>query len=468
MLDFSSFKGNKAFFPFFEAISKIPRGSGNTKGIADYLENFARERSLFVYRDELDSVIIKKNGTAGYENQPPIILQGHTDMVIAVGEDSKTDILRDGVSLHIDGDFLRADSTTLGADNGIAVAYMLALLDASDIPHPPIEAVFTSDEETGLYGAAGLDCSILEGKTMINLDGGGDGIFIAGCAGGCRIDLSISAVQKKHTGYKKITISGLRGGHSGSEINKNRLNAIKLLSEIIPKGAMIGEMSAGNVTNAIAAFAEFKIERDAQIEKYIEAALIKYADSEKNISIVCEESDGVCSLFSREDSERIVTLIDEVPYGVRAMEEAFPIPKTSINHGLIISDENSFTLAVSLRSSSDEKKDLLADAVERIGKKLGFSARRSSGYPGWEFKPESEIRKKLTCVYEKMFGDKPKTIAIHAGLECGLFTAKIGGLDIISVGPTAYDIHTIKERLSIPSAIRFFELLCEVLAIKGE
>ena len=303
---------------------------------------------------------------------------------------------------------------------------------------------------------------------MINLDGGGDGIFIAGCAGGCRIDLSISAVQKKHTGYKKITISGLRGGHSGSEINKNRLNAIKLLSEIIPKGAMIGEMSAGNVTNAIAAFAEFKIERDAQIEKYIEAALIKYADSEKNISIVCEESDGVCSLFSREDSERIVTLIDEVPYGVRAMEEAFPIPKTSINHGLIISDENSFTLAVSLRSSSDEKKDLLADAVERIGKKLGFSARRSSGYPGWEFKPESEIRKKLTCVYEKMFGDKPKTIAIHAGLECGLFTAKIGGLDIISVGPTAYDIHTIKERLSIPSAIRFFELLCEVLAIKGE
>ena len=231
---------------------------------------------------------------------------------------------------------------------------------------------------------------------------------------------------------------------------------------------MIGEIKAGNASNAIAAYAEFKIEKDAEVERSIESALIKYADSEKNISITSEKCSDECMLFSREDSEKILALIDEVPYGVTAMEEAFPIPKTSINHGTITSSESEFNLAVSIRSSADEKKDLLAKRVQRIAERLGFTTKRSNDYPGWEFKPESEIRKKLTDTYLRLFGKEPKTVAIHAGLECGIFSGKIEGLDAISIGPTAYDIHTIKERLSIPSAIRFFELLCEVLSIKGE
>ena len=212
MLDFSKFGGRCEFFPFFEEISKIPRGSGNTKKIADYLELFAKERGLFCYRDSSDNVVIKKGGTAGLENTAAVILQGHTDMVIATEPDISHDITKYGVDIYIDGDFLKARGSTLGADNGVAVAYMLALLDSKDIIHPPIEAVFTSDEEIGLIGAAALDASVLSGKAMINLDSDEEGIFIAGCAGGLRTDITLSYESVKADEYLEIIISGLRGG----------------------------------------------------------------------------------------------------------------------------------------------------------------------------------------------------------------------------------------------------------------
>ena len=464
MLDFSKFDGNKDFFPFFEEISRIPRGSGNTEKIADYLVIFAEKRNLVCHRDSYNNVIMKKNGTSGLENTPAVILQGHTDMVIAADEGVTRDLSKEGVELCIDGDFLKANGTTLGADNGIAVAYMLALLDSKDIPHPPIEAVFTSDEEIGLIGAAELDTSLLSGKTMINLDSDEESVFIAGCAGGTRIDMTMDCKSESIKGYKKITVSGLRGGHSGTEINNGRINAIKLLSEIIPDGAMIGDVKGGNADNAIPRFAECKISTDADIEKNINSALIKYKEEEKNISITCVYESSETSLFSPKDSKRLLSLIKEEPYGVISMNNDINLPETSMNIGIIESTDSSATLSVSLRSSKNAEKDSLAKKVIEIAESHGCKTNRYGDYPGWEYKKDSKIRDVLSASYKKLFGKEATVVTIHAGLECGLFSDKICGLDCVSMGPIAYDIHTPKERLSISSAIRVYRLLCEALS----
>ena len=313
MLDFSNFAGEKAFFPFFEEISQIPRGSGNTEKIADYLVRFANDRSLECHRDSYNNVVIKKGGTLGLENSPAVILQGHTDMVLAKDEGVNRDLDKEGVEIYIDGDFLKARGTTLGADNGIAVAYMLAILDSKELTHPPIEAVFTSDEEIGLIGAEGLDASLLSGKTMFNLDSDEESVFIAGCAGGTRIDMKMPCKSIKTSGAGKLTVSGLTGGHSGTEINKGRVNAIKLLSEIIPNAAMIGNIKGGNADNAIARYAECAISNAEGIEENIKNALLKYKATENNISITYEKVDGEQSLFTVEDSARILDLIKSTP-----------------------------------------------------------------------------------------------------------------------------------------------------------
>ncbi len=464
MLDFSNFKGNKDFLPFFEEISKIPRGSGNTEGIADFLVAFAKERGLFSYRDASDNVIIKKAGAAGFENAPAVILQGHTDMVIATEPGVTRDLTREGVEIYIDGDFLRARGTTLGADNGIAVAYMLALLDSKDIPHPPIEAVFTSDEEIGLIGAAALDASLLSGKLMINLDSDEENVFIAGCAGGTRIDMTLDCKSEKKSEYGRLIISGLRGGHSGTEINGTRVNAIKLLCDIIPDGALIGEIMGGNADNAIPRYAECKLYFANGIEENIKKALITHKENENNISITYEKKKGECSFFCERDSARLLTLIRELPCGVISMDTDIGLPRTSMNVGIIESGEDFATLSVSLRSSAGSEKEALAKRVLEAAKKAAAKTKRHGDYPGWEYSKESKIRELVCLEYERLFGKKAEVVTIHAGLECGLFSDKIQGLDCISLGPIAYDIHTPAERLSITSAIRVYKLLCEVLS----
>ena len=469
MLNFSEFNGNKDFLPFFEEISSIPRGSGNTEKIADYLVLFAKERGLFCKRDSYNNVIIKKSASQGFENAPAIILQGHTDMVIAYDEDATRDLTKEGVDLYIDGDFLKARGTTLGADNGIAVAYMLALLDSKDIHHPEIEAVFTSDEEIGLIGADKLDTSILSGKTMINLDSDEESVFIAGCAGGTRIDITRKCASVKANEYFKLTVSGLIGGHSGTEIDKNRINAIKLLSEIIPNGAMIGEIKGGNADNAIPRYAECKVVYDGNIEENVKNALIKYKGTENNISITCEKESGEAFFFTKEESERLLNLIGELPYGVIKMNDDIGLVETSMNVGTIESESDSVSIAVSLRSSITDEKDALAKKVIAIAEKLGYSTKRHGDYPGWAYKKDSVIREVLTASYKELFGKTAQVVTIHAGLECGLFSDKIEGLDCISMGPIAYDIHTPQERLSISSAIRVYELLSKTLSnYKGE
>lgn len=469
MLDFSSFNDKTEFLSFFEEISKIPRGSGSTGKIADYLVAFAKERGLFSYRDTADNVIIKKPCTPGFENVPALILQGHTDMVIATEPGVTRDLTREGVDIYIDGEFLKARGSTLGADNGIAVAYMLALLDSKDIPHPTLEAVFTSDEEIGLLGAAALDTSVLSGKVMINLDSDEESVFIAGCAGGTRIDMSMKCASEKTSDCYKLTVSGLRGGHSGTEINNGRINAIKLLADIIPDGARIGEISGGNADNAIPRYAECKISHTDVIEENISRALINFSKAENNISITYEKADGESSLFTVDDSARIINLIRELPSGVISMNSDINLPETSMNIGIVESGEDFARVSVSLRSSKESEKADLAERVTKTAEKFGSQTNRYGDYPGWEYSKNSKIREVLCASYEKLFGKKAEVVIIHAGLECGLFSDKIPGLDCVSMGPIAYDIHTPKERLSIPSSIRVYKLLCETLSnYKGE
>ncbi len=470
MLNFSQFSGNKDFIPFFEEISKIPRGSGNCKGIADYLENFAKERNLSFVRDNTDTVLIRKPASKGYENAPTVILQGHSDMVIATNEEYEGDILKDGVKPYIDGEFLKAKGSTLGGDNGIAVSYMLAILDADNLSHPPIEAIFTSDEETGLYGANEFDGSLVEGKTLINIDGGADGIFIAGCAGGERIDIIKNFEPQEALGYYEISVSGLIGGHSGSDINKGRLNAVKLIPEIAEGVELIGNIKGGTVNNAITSSCSFCISTSGDIDEKIRAMLIKWQKTEKNIAIECIKRNEKISLINKEGTKAILKLLRELPYGPVEMQGGDKnLVKTSANLGVIKTENSHFEMTVSIRSSSDESKENLKSLIISIADSIGASVNCLDKYPGWEFSEKSKIRELLSDTYKEMFLKDAKTITIHAGLECGIFASKIEGLDCISIGPNQYNLHSPMESLSIPSAIGCYELLLKTLTkLKGE
>ena len=464
MLDYSAFEGNKDFLPFFEELTKIPRGSGNTKPIANYLEEFAKKRGLEYERDSSDNVIIKKRASRGYESAPAVILQAHTDMVIAKEDFVTRDLTKEGVDVFIDGTFLKARGTTLGADNGMGASFILALLDSADIPLPKIEGVFTSNEEIGLLGAGALDTSLLSGKTYINLDAGTDGTFIAGCAGGVRIDIESEYTKTEVKEYYSVKISGLLGGHSGSMIGAGRVNAIKLIAEMVPSGVSIGDIFGGNADNAIASFVEFKLSDKGDIEERIKAVLDRYAESEKSLTVVCEQVEEKAKLFTKEDTERLLSLIAALPYGPLEMNEKIPnLVESSMNLGIISTMGERVKLTASVRSSSEVKKSEICNRVYAIAEEYKGTCESSGAYPGWEFSKISPIRDTLTSLYKEITGKEAKTVTIHAGLECGIFTSKIEGLDAISMGSAELDIHTTAERASIPSAIRTYELLTTAL-----
>ena len=468
MLDFSAFSGRKDFLKFFEAISKIPRGSGNSSHIANYLEAFARERGLFCVRDSYNNVLIKKRASKGYENAPAVILQGHTDMVIATNEKLTGNILKDGVSLYIDGEFLRGVGSTLGADNGIAVAYMLAILD-SDEKLPPIEALFTSDEEIGLIGAGGFDTSILSGKTLINIDAGYEGIFIAGCAGGEKIDIYSDFKAAAADSCYEISVSGLRGGHSGDKIHEGRLNAIKLMAELAKGADMIGNIKGGSADNAIANEVTFSVTGLDDIEKKIKDLLIKWEKTEKDIKVTAVKKEKKTSLIDKDGTKKLINLISSLPYGPTEMMKNKPSQvKTSANLGIISSDGGRVNLTASIRSSSDTSKAALEAHIISIADGIGARTECSGKYPGWEYKEISPLRDALNEAYTELYNKTASTVTIHAGLECGIFASAINGLDCVSLGPSMYDIHTANERLSIPSAIRGYEFLIKALSkLKG-
>ena len=470
MLDFSDFPSSEKALRFFEEFSKIPRGSGNTKAIADYLVDFAKARSLECVRDASDNVIIRKPATKGYEDKPGVIFQGHTDIVALKTPDCPIDMDKEGLQLYRDGDLLRAKGTTLGGDDGVAMAYAMAILDSDDIEHPEFEAVFTSDEEIGLIGATALDASNIRGRLLINIDSDEEGIFTVGCAGGARVDISLPTKVKTHFGrIYTLSISGFKGGHSGVEIDKNRANAIKVAAEILSKldAVKLGKASAGSADNAIPS--------DAQIIFATKSSIIEISDVVNEIVETLPESEtsrkfniemnfGSARVMDVESSANILSLINEMPNGVmRMMEDIEGLVETSLNMGILSLDSKALNLTISVRSAKGEEKAKLLDTIKDIAEKHNASVSVRGEYPAWEYRKESHLRDVMCKVYRDMYSKDATVVTIHAGLECGIFSDKIEGLDCVSIGPDNKDIHTPDERLSLSSFNRVYEYLINVL-----
>ncbi len=460
----------KDVFAYFAEIAAIPHGSGHTTAIADYLVLFAKTHALSYKRDAADNVVITKAASAGYEQHPTVILQGHTDMVLAKTEDCTKDLLVEGLDLYIDGDFLRAKGTTLGGDDGIAVAYALAILADDTLPHPPLEALFTSDEEIGLLGAGALDPAMLQGSTLINIDSDGEGCFTVGCAGGVRCDMQLAAQAQPlaANGYR-VTISGLLGGHSGGEIHRGRANALRLLGRFLRglPGVQLGSLSGGTADNAIAAHATATFVADGDVAAAAAAFLAEvkqtYAEAEPTPCVTLEPC-AVCTCFAEDDTVRMLTLLTDLPNGVIAMSEDMEgLVQTSLNAGVAATDADGFSLCVSVRSSLEEDKAALVNTLRSMTEAQGGVFSTRGDYPAWEYRAQSPLRETACRVYKEMYGKDAVTMVIHAGLECGVFAGKIANFDSISLGPDNHDIHTPEEHLSISSSIRVYQFLTELL-----
>ena len=467
MLDIHEYKDAEKVFRFFEQISLIPHGSTNTAPIADFLENFAKTRNLWYYRDNADNVIIRKPATKGYEQRPAVIFQGHTDMVADKIKECAKDLEKEGLEIYRDGDFIRAAGTTLGGDDGVAIAYALAVLDSDDIPHPEFEALFTSDEEIGLLGAEALDASHLKGRLLVNIDSDDEGVFTVGCAGGLRTD-SVMSIEREEckSNLWKLCVKGLKGGHSGVEIDKGRANAIKLLGKILIQidGLKISEISGGNADNAIPRYAEciFEAEEDAirRIQSFIDDLVKEYSKAEENIKILLEKLDIRQPVLKNPYTSRVLEFISKVPSGALQMSsEIAGQVQTSANLGIISTGRNAVEIAVSVRSSKNEEKEKLVFGIEKLARDLSMSFAKRGAYPAWEYREKSYLRDTMVRVYTEMYKKPPSVITIHAGLECGILCNKIQDLDCVSIGPDNFDIHTPEEHLSISSTARVWEYL---------
>lgn len=480
MLDLSSFNLSsieEKVFQYFGEISAIPRGSGNRKMIANYCENFAKNLKLKYIRDDDNNVVIFKDGINGGENAEPIILQGHLDMVCQATEDRKINFLKDGLEIYRDGDFIKAKGTTLGADNGIAVAYIMAILASNDIKHPPIEAVFTADEEIGLLGAGALDCSVLRGKRMLNLDSETDDVLTISCAGGQDVVLNIPVVKSKKEGTRLLlSIKGLLGGHSGVEIDKGRTNANVLMGKIL---SFLDEncefdiisVNGGKKPNAIpdSCTAEICTTNVELILHWLSNAetlfLSKIKNTEPDFCFEIkkgENNEYFC--FKNNTKNNLIYLLSNVPDGVIKMSEDIEgLVETSLNLGILSTDNEIITVHYALRSNKEAELHALTEKVLTISKKIKAQSDVFGFYPPWEYNPNSTLRELYKTCFNEVFKKQIRIEAIHAGLECGVFANKIKGLDCISVGPNLFDVHTPNERLDILSAVKTFRLLLKVL-----
>lgn len=469
----------KKVFGYFEDICQIPHGSQNLDGISSFLEKFAKDRNLFCIRDEANNIIIVKEATHGYEDVEPVILQGHMDMVAVKKSDCDIDLEKDPLKVCVDGDFVFAEGTSLGGDDGIAVAYILAILDSDDIKHPRIEAVITTDEEIGMEGATAIDLSMLKANQMINIDSDIEGILLTSCAGGARVDckLPVAWVSAEGTLAYQICVKGLTGGHSGGEIHKERANAIKLLGRVLYAfdGLRIAELSGGEKDNAIPREASGVVcvcpneEKNflLAMEKCIAEITSEFASKEKNLCITVEKVEAVKKALTKDATRRVVNFLKVLPNGVIAKSvDIEGLVETSLNVGILTLDETEMVSSSAVRSSIESAKQNLIDELKILSTMFGGSYAVHGEYPGWQYNPDSQLQKTMARVYREMFGKELKIEAIHAGLECGLMIAKKPGLDCVSFGPNMYDIHTTEEKLSISSTQRMWDYLLAVLSTK--
>ena len=467
-------------FEYFELLCSVPHGSGNTKQISDLCVNFAKERRLKYRQDEYNNVIIFKDASEGYENAAPVILQGHMDMVCAAEPDCGIDMKTDGLNLEVNGDWIKAKGTSLGGDNCIAVAIIMAILDDDKLPHPAIEALFTTDEETGMDGAMGLDVSDLKAKHLINLDSEEEGFLTVSCAGGVRAECvfpaDFEAVAENYSTVK-ITVEGLQGGHSGVDIDKGRASATQLIGRLLYRaekdlGIRLCEIVGGTFTNviplycaAVVAVENEKLEKlSALCKEYEEMFKFEYAAVETGLSMNCGVCDGFEKMASAERSRSLFSFMLLSPYGIQAMSMDIPgLVQTSLNLGVAATLDNAFVLSYSIRSSILSQKLMMVECLEELCSRFGAEFSTHAAYPGWAFRKESRLRDSLSNACAAILGKAPEITATHGGLECGLFMEKIPGLDCVSLGPNMEEVHSVRERLNISSTERLYKIVCNFL-----
>ena len=469
-------------FHFFEEITKIPHGSGNVGQISDYLVKFARDRGLFCIQDELKNIIIVKEAVPGYEDEPIVILQGHMDMVAVKKPDCDIDMAKEGLRIAVRGDEIYAQGTSLGGDDGIAVAYALALLDSDTIKHPRLEVIVTVDEEVGMDGARGIDLSMLTGNRMVNLDSEDEGIFLTSCAGGARVKGKLPLSEARRQGVAvEVTVGGLLGGHSGGEIHKERGNSNCLMGRLLYRLAEtfdigISRLQGGLADNAIPRETKAVLvveERDKEaildVVKTVEGEIRAELSSKDPGAFLAagEGRPGSWLCTTAEDTAKAAAWLIALPNGVQAMSaDMHGLVETSLNLGILSYEDGCLLADFSVRSSVESAKQALIDRLCAVIGLAGGSFLVSGDYPGWKYRKDSPLREKMTALYEKMYGKAPKVEAIHAGLECGILGSKIADLDCVSMGPDMKDIHTTEETLSISSTGRVWEFLVRLLEEK--
>lgn len=463
-------------FGYFEQLCAIPHGSGNTKMISDYLVNFAKEHGIRYIQDELNNVLLFADGTCGYEDHAPVILQGHMDMVCEKDADCPIDMEREGLDITHDGEYIFANGTTLGGDDGVAVAFALALLTDPTIAHPPIEVIITVDEEVGMEGATGVDLSMLKGRTMINLDCENEGVFTVSCAGGARGTITLPLQRRAVYGpCVKLTVEGLQGGHSGVEIHKNLGNANKIMGEFLNRvqklmPLCITDITGGAKDNAIPRSCQVTlVAMGSHIERINDVAAqlqeeVKATFDEPEARIYGDDVDALGgNALSTQDSAKVIALLCSAPNGVQSWSQDIEgLVQTSLNLGVVrLADALRMTFAV--RSSVNQEKRELLSQLQELAKLFDAQYSEMGDYPAWEFKKDSHLRDTMVRVFERMYGKTPVVEAIHAGLECGILSDKLPGLDCVAIGPDMQDIHTSRERLHIASTRRSWEFLLEIL-----
>lgn len=463
----------KEVFRWFYEINQHPRSSGNEKAVSDFLVKFAKDRNLEVYQDEILNVIIKKPGTPGYENSETLIIQGHMDMVCVKTDDSNHNFDTDPIEMIVEGDVMRANNTTLGGDDGIAVAYGLAILDSNEIKHPPIELLVTTNEETGMDGVMQLTAEHLTGTRLLNLDTEEEGIFLVSCSGGSNINTTFDIEKTAAKGSAmSISISGLKGGHSGAEIHKQRANAIKVLSRLlnsVKNEATLASIEGGIKHNAVPSNATAVIvtENAEDVKAKIEALALdikeEYRVEEPGFKVEISDSQ-VSETYTNELSLKIIDLLMMLPDGVQYMSKDIEgLVQTSLNNAIIGEKDGKVELISSVRSASSSSLREILDVMNIIASRLGACTKEYAAYPAWQYEAESKLRDISVKTYEDLFGKSPEISSIHAGLECGLLKGILPNTDMLSYGPAIFDAHTPKEHMLVSSVERVWEFTLKLL-----
>lgn len=459
-------------FAYFEKLCSMPHGSGNTKQLSDYFVSFAKEHGLCCIQDEADNVILFKPASPGFEDHAPVILQAHMDMVCQVDQGSGIDMKTTPLDVTHDEKYIYARGTSLGADDGAGVALALAVLADRDAVHPPLEVIFTSGEEAGMTGAKAIDLSMLKGKRLLNLDTLTEGTFTAGCAGSARVTLKLPVSGETRPANRVLlTLDNLRGGHSGSLIKYGYPNAnramVELLRELQP--VRLISLSGGMSGNAIPRSCQAVIAAGAHEMKQIVQCCDTFLSQlkergEVNATLTAEVLPMEnARVLDHEQTARVLDFVASLPNGVQTWDPRFEgLPQTSLNLGIMeLKDE--LSLLLHIRSSVNAERQALQDKLSHMVTQCGGSYSDTGVYSAWEYRPESAFRNVMTGIYEKMYGKAPNVAVIHAGLECGIFSEKIDGLDCVSTGPSALYIHTSREKMDIASMTRFWKYLQEVL-----